>query len=84
MTDDQLHHLWHRGISVEQIAKQACLSRSSIRSRIKRLRAKDPTAWPTRDATIHPKGSGRPKYQKKRAPRLTLAPLESLKSVSSE
>lgn len=79
MTDDQLNRLWLRGVSVEAIARECRKSHSSIRARIKRLRAKDPEAWPRREAVIHPKGSGKPKYQRKRAGPTTLPPLDSLR-----
>lgn len=79
MTDDELHTLWLRGVSVEAIARQALRSSTSVRSRIKRLRAKEgQERWPIRMDTQHAKGSGEGRYQKKRAGTTTLPPLPSL------
>lgn len=78
MTDDELHALWLAGHPVEAIAQHASRSRAAIRGRIKRLRAKDPEAWPIRTETQHAKGSGAGRYQKKRVGASTLPPLPSL------
>lgn len=81
VTDDQLHAMWLRGASVAAIARQALRSTTSVRSRLKRLRAKEgEERWPVRQEPrpLPGHGVGRKGYQRKRAGPTTLPPLPSL------
>lgn len=76
MDDDRLNVLWLKGVSIGAIAAEARATRYTIAGRLRRLRAKDPAAWPVRPSPLHPNGGAG--HRQRRAPQTTLPPLPSL------